>query len=406
VTNDPSTILIATTSVCGLSALAFWCGVRALGFSRAAGRDWASANLLFGLGSALTVLRASWPHSLLYGAADTFELLGLACLHAGFLRFMGRSWPLREHVGLVGAGVLGIFAAYALGMPVLRLAIYCGVAAWLLGRTAWVAYRGLPTEFGAAAAAVVTAPIALASSLEALRGLSGLFIGADAANALEPTLFNALLLWAAFAIALMLNFAIAGFAGARQVAQIRALTLKDTLTGTLNRGALERLLHRELRARRRHGMALSLVYIDLDHFKALNDRFGHAAGDAALCHAASVLVGSCRDGDSVARVGGEEFCVLLPFTELDGACLMAQRMRGTLEATPLVLDQQTLVLTASFGVACSDSVDETGADLLQRADKAMYEAKQSGRNNVCAALPTMTASPVGASDDRRAHLDR
>ncbi len=392
--NDPSTLLLATACVCGVSALAFWCGVRALGFSRAAGLDWASANLLFGLGSALTVVRAGWPHPLLYGLADAFELLGLACLHAGFSRFMGRSWPLREHVVMVGAGVVGVFAAYLLAMPLARLAIYCSVAAWLLARTAWLAYRGLPKEFGATAAAVVTAPIALASALQVLRGLVGLLIGNEVTSALEPIRFNTLLLWAAFAIALMLNFAIAGFAGARQVAQIRALTLKDPLTGTLNRSAFERLLNRELRAKHRHGLALSVVYLDLDLFKALNDRLGHAAGDIALRHAASVLASSCRDGDSVARVGGEEFCVLLPFTGLDGACLMAQRMRGKLETTPLTLDKQSAVLTASFGVACSESDGETGADLLQRADKAMYEAKRSGRNCVCAA-PSLGQEAAG-----------
>src|SRR6185295_14845150 len=103
-------------------------------FSRAAGRDWALANLLFGLGSLLTVARAGWPAPALFGLADSFELLGFACLHAGFRRFSGEPWPLLEHAAVVGAGVLGVFAAYALQMPVLRLAIYCAAAAWLLAR--------------------------------------------------------------------------------------------------------------------------------------------------------------------------------------------------------------------------------------------------------------------------------
>jgi diguanylate cyclase (GGDEF)-like protein len=384
--SDPSTLLQATTCVCGVSALAIWSGVRFLGFNREAGRHWAWANLLFGVGSLLTVLRGQWPNPALYAVADSCELMGFACLHAGLRRFLGDPWPVREHAWVVGLSVLGVLAAYLAGMPVLRLSIYCSAAAWLLARAAFTTYRGLREEFGAGPSAVVTAPVAIASLLQVLRGFGGLVgDGGAFANPLAPTPFNVMLMWAAFSIVLLLNFAVAGFAGARQMARIRELTLRDSLTDVMNRRALETLLRRELANWRRRGVPLAVVYLDLDHFKALNDRYGHAAGDAALRHVSAVIGEACREGDTLARIGGEEFCVLLPHTEMEGACLMAERMRSKLEATPFSWENNTLTVTASFGVATALMPDDDSTAILHRADEAMYQAKRSGRNSVFAA---------------------
>lgn len=397
--SDPSTLLQATAAVCGVWAMAFWCGVRAFGFSRDAGRDWALANAFFAAGSLLTVLRASAQNPLLFGVADGLELFGFACLLAGFQRSRGRAWPCAESFGLVGLTTAAMLLSYVLELQVLRLAIYCGSAAWLLGHAAWVAHGALRDEFGATASALVAAPMALASALQMVRGGFGLVLDHEVTNCLQPFTFNVLLLWAAFAIALLLNVAIAGFAGARQFAQIRAMNLQDPLTGALNRRAFEKALHRELKAQHRHGMQLSLVYLDLDHFKALNDRLGHAAGDEALRRTADVLAASCREGDLLARMGGEEFCVLLPFTGIEGACLMAERMRGMVEAMTLSWEHEAVPLRASFGVSCSESAGTTAAQLLAEADKAMYEAKKSGRNCVCVASVREGRVPVPAVDE-------
>ncbi|MBC7992313.1 MAG: GGDEF domain-containing protein [Rhizobacter sp.] len=383
--SDTSTLLQATTCVCGFSALAIWCGVRLLGFNREAGYAWAWANVLFGLGSLLTVTRGPWPNLWMYMAADSLEVLGFAWLHAGLLRFLGASWPRREYALVIGFTLTGVLCAYLLGQPVLRLAFYCAGAAWLLGRSAWTTYTGLREEFGVTPSVIVAAPMALASLLQLLRGSGGILNGATFGDGLLPTPFNVVLVWAALSIALMLNFAVAGFAGARQMAFIRELTLRDALTGVMNRRAMEKLLRRELADWRRRAEPFSLVYFDLDRFKVLNDKYGHAAGDQALRHVVTAMDSACREGDTLARLGGEEFCVLLPHTGLEGARLMAERMRSKLEAAPFAWDKDVLTVTASFGVAAAASTDDTVAEILRRADEAMYEAKRSGRNCVIAA---------------------
>jgi diguanylate cyclase (GGDEF)-like protein len=385
--SDPSTLVQVSFAIALMAALAYWIGVRALGFHPAAGRDWAGANLFFAASMLALMLRGTWPNVLLYAAGDSAALAGFALLRAGFERLLGRASSLREHVGVVIGAALIMVIAYALGWPLLRLAVNCAAAAWLLGRGGWTASQGLRGEFGTRAALLVAGPLLLASAMQVLRLLGGVFSphGTQTTNLLLPTGFNVMLLWTAMLIALALNFATAAFAGARQLARIRALTLRDPLTGLFNRRALDALLQREVTQRQRHGLPLSVVFFDLDRFKALNDRLGHAAGDAALRHAAQTIAGACRDGDTVARIGGEEFCVLLPYTDAIGGTLMAERMRGTLEAATFRWGAELLHVTASFGVASAEAGNEDAAHLLARADHAMYAAKSSGRNCVVAA---------------------
>lgn len=165
--------------------------------------------------------------------------------------------------------------------------------------------------------------------------------------------------------------------------------LFDRLTGLVNRHEFERVLQRRLAETQRTRQPLSLVMVDLDHFKQVNDTFGHDGGDQALTHVAHCLHDTCRAMDLAVRDGGEEFVVLLPNTTSAEAVEIAERIRHTLEQTPLTLkDGRSLHLTASLGVATepgSDSpLDELADDLRQRADKALYRAKDGGRNRVCA----------------------
>jgi diguanylate cyclase (GGDEF)-like protein len=122
--------------------------------------------------------------------------------------------------------------------------------------------------------------------------------------------------------------------------------------------------------------------IDLDHFKQLNDSLGHAAGDAALLRAVQALSTCVRDVDRFGRLGGEEFCVLLPLTGLAGAALVAERMRHNLEAISFEWQGRSWSLTGSFGIAEAQPDDVSADAVLLRADKGMYRAKAQGRNAV------------------------
>lgn len=156
----------------------------------------------------------------------------------------------------------------------------------------------------------------------------------------------------------------------------------DYLTGIYNRGAIEDMGARQISAAVRHGLPLALMVVDIDHFKRVNDDFGHAAGDKALAAVVRMIQGFLRAEDLVGRLGGEEFVVLMPDTDAVQARHAAERMRAAVEAAPLSFFGVERVLTVSIGVAEYRAEDEGFARLLQRADRALYSAKHAGRNRV------------------------
>lgn len=163
---------------------------------------------------------------------------------------------------------------------------------------------------------------------------------------------------------------------------VRALTLTDELTGLHNRRFFDRELKRETERARRFGRSLALVLLDVDHFKAYNDTFGHRAGDDALRYVAVHLTEAVpRRLDAVARYGGEEFVVLLAETDAEGARLVAERIRASLEGS----DQFRCRLTISAGIAATQGEGCEAEALIERADEALYQAKGAGRNRVCVA---------------------
>ena len=162
------------------------------------------------------------------------------------------------------------------------------------------------------------------------------------------------------------------------------MSMTDALTGLLNRYGLHRALQRELSEARRYGRPLSCLLIDIDFFKAVNDTYGHAAGDAALQQAARVIADSVRGSDVVCRYGGEEFLILAPETGLEGARALAEKIRQAFPSRLFGDAGRVFPLTLSAGVA-QLSTDESGNDMIARADEALYHAKQSGRDRVEAA---------------------
>jgi len=161
----------------------------------------------------------------------------------------------------------------------------------------------------------------------------------------------------------------------------------DALTEVYNRRYLMTELSAELERSRREEAPVSLIMCDIDKFKAVNDRFGHQTGDAVLKQFAGILVGCCRPNiDWVARYGGEEFVIVLPSTPLEGADVLAQRMRLAVESTPIEGDRYSLAITASFGAAAVyrawPSPVQAAESLLERADACLYESKRQGRNQV------------------------
>lgn len=184
-------------------------------------------------------------------------------------------------------------------------------------------------------------------------------------------------------------------ANLRTLAMAEAQAATDALTGLSNARALQDSLKRLVAHSQRTGEPLAAVAFDLDHFKEINDRYGHEAGNDVLASIGETLQASLRGSEDFGgRAGGEEFLALLPNTDREGALAYAERLRGVIAAiTVPVVERQ---ITASFGVAVMPDDAVTDKDLLRRADRALYSAKRNGRNRVESAQETLPSSPNGA----------
>lgn len=186
--------------------------------------------------------------------------------------------------------------------------------------------------------------------------------------------------------AILLALALAYQMRLHQQARQRSENLSrlDPLTGSYNRRGFLDLAEPSWSTAERSRRPLTLIILDIDHFKQVNDQHGHATGDRVLIEIAHLLAKACRTGDILSRWGGEEFLLLLPETDLEQARVFAERVRQSIEARRLSITQGTIGVTASFGIVESDR-HASLYELINEADERLYEAKQSGRNRVCSA---------------------
>ncbi len=220
---------------------------------------------------------------------------------------------------------------------------------------------------GVAAERTFCLPLSAAGSVEGVLILETPLcgsIGRDQAQALESALGH---------LALSLKNACA-------LEELRRHADYDALTGMYCRRHLDRRLGEEMDRFKRYGRPFSLVLMDIDHFKRVNDTRGHHAGDRVLREAAEIVRAALRTSDYCARYGGEEFCIILPDTDASGALIQAERLRKAMAGYTFLEDSTPLRLTASFGIASARRTEADAMLLLCEADSAMYQAKNSGRN--------------------------
>lgn len=157
----------------------------------------------------------------------------------------------------------------------------------------------------------------------------------------------------------------------------------DVLTGLLNRTAIFDILHKQIQRAKRGGYGIAIIMIDIDHFKNINDTYGHLAGDAVLCEIANRLTQSARAHEYIGRYGGEEFLAIISPYDQDGAIKAAERLRNAVACKPIQADHSLIPVTISLGIAIDSLPDALDTNLLLRsADKALYSAKHKGRNRV------------------------
>ena len=167
------------------------------------------------------------------------------------------------------------------------------------------------------------------------------------------------------------------------VERYQELIIKDDQTESYNRRYFDRFLSEEVYRAHRYSTPLSLIFLDMDNLKEINNRFGHSMGSKALREVSRRLVGEIRGSDKVFRYGGDEFCIVLPETDLQGACELSERLRTSLQGrTFLVADTPGMILTASFGIAAYPDHARTSLGLIKCADKAMQKIKLAGKNSI------------------------
>lgn len=166
--------------------------------------------------------------------------------------------------------------------------------------------------------------------------------------------------------------------------QLHHMATHDTLTGVMNARAYYAACDQMIHLAKRNNTPYAVLFVDLDHFKRINDTLGHAAGDVVLKSVAQTLAAKIRQSDAVGRIGGEEFSVFLPNTDLAGALKLAEAIRLAIENLMPLIGGEAIKITASIGVARNQHSDQTMLEIQQQADQAMYEAKAQGRNRVSA----------------------
>ena len=187
--------------------------------------------------------------------------------------------------------------------------------------------------------------------------------------------------------------------------RLLALATTDPLTGARNRRAGECKLKDAFRHWRRYGRGFAVLMLDCDHFKAVNDRWGHDAGDAVLRGLVRICITSLRDTDVVMRWGGEEFLLLLAETDCDTAVVVAERLRLSIGTAPVVHDGQVINVTVSIGVAVIEEADAGPDGAIRRADRAVYRAKRGGRNRVVAHREVEAAAETECPHTECPHTD-
>jgi diguanylate cyclase (GGDEF)-like protein len=379
---DTPTVAIVTVLVvcleCGILC-ALWTihrGMRGIGL-------WAGGALVISVGVLGVFLHSGTLPSLALVAANSAIIAGYVLTWWGVEAFFERPLPYRTGILIVTIAAMAQVYFTVIGDSRIRIIVLLASFALMSALRAYSMVRDVKagTRFSQylSAGCISTHAayfIALATAVWTLPPIS------------RPLAEVPISGWL-FLIPMLLSIAVV-FAAVLLVNQTIASRLQETarhdpLTDALTRRAVEELAEDELARSKRHGLPLSLLLLDIDHFKLVNDQYGHAAGDAALRQFAMAVRRCLRREDVFGRLGGEEFCALLPNTAVGGATQLAERIRQSISNLAVDAGGHRLSLKVSIGVAALGQNSDSWHDLVNRADRAMYAAKREGRNRVMVA---------------------
>ena len=360
-----------------------------LGLARRPARHWAAATWLVALGMSLILLRGQASPWLTAVGANVANIASFIFLRRGIQVFARRPPTDPEHLLVLGLGGAGLAATVVWGHDLMPVVVVTGATiGWTLLRSAGEVRRGFGIEFGRGTALWCALPVAFVGGLFVVRGLAAPFASPALAGPLNmPGSGNTAIVFASLALGLVLHATLIAMVVLRLVRRLQHQSDHDDLTGLLSRRAMQLLLQAEMQRQRRYGTGCAMLSVDIDHFKQINDRYGHAVGDAVLVRVAQTLQSTAREVDRVARMGGEEFCVLLPGGDSAGADRAAQRLLAAVRALVHPETGGALTVSVSIGVVVVDAPPELLPALLRRLDQALYAAKAAGRDRCVHAGP-------------------
>lgn len=345
-------------------------------------RWWILATVAHPLGFLLITMRgliSDWWTSVL---ANTLIAMSFAAFAIALRTFNGSPQRRERLYSLIAAtSLLATYYTYVDNNLALRIGTISVVFALLLGSSARAIYRrGQPLN---AIAHITGGLFALGTAVMAYRGAVYLFLPQmipDSVFVVTPLQILAYALGGLLPVVSTIGFLLMCTEFNQQ--ELAKAARLDYLTGICNRRAIEDLASRSIASARRHGVPLAMMIVDVDHFKRINDEFGHEGGDEALVETVRRIRDSLRAEDLVGRLGGEEFVTVMPNTDGIAALAAAERMRCAFSGEPMRIGSGEVTITVSVGVAVLDAQDQQYSHLLRRADRSMYAAKSAGRNKV------------------------
>jgi len=381
---DTNTLLVAIACASLFSA-ALLIGIYRLNPGEPAIIAWAIGNTLIGLGSVLNSMHGSLDSTLTLILPNFVLTLGNVLLVTGLMRFVGS--PQRSGLLAILIAIefcIHCYFVYAQPLLWVRL-LNTSIFMTLLAIWPLVVLRRLSASDSTYSVAIPF--LLLGFALECVAYVLWMIYALRAmpvepyVNSQSPTASVALLQILCTSFILNISFVLLVMERIHRLLRHRAAV--DDLTGVFNRRAFHQIADVELARADRSHVWPALLVLDLDHFKQINDCYGHHAGDEVLRRFGALIKSCTRAGDIVARMGGEEFAALLPTTDLDRASSVAERIRATLEQEAFCVDQRQFRVTTSIGLSIIRPEDTLHSAFV-RADHALYEAKEQGRNRVIA----------------------
>ncbi|WP_394132921.1 diguanylate cyclase [Shewanella maritima] len=342
------------------------------------------ANIAIVIGFLLYTQRTADVSYLSWFIADMALLIGFMLVRWGGQHlFKMPHTTLRDSTVLITSALLMLLVPPQITYAIFTVLIMNAVSVYIFALITKDNYLAFRKGLSAPYAALVSIPVSLVAILFIVRSIA-LILYPEKIELLAAadSLHRPEIMWAYIILLLLVNIILFGNAITRLVYKIKGLANKDQLTGLWNRHALMNKLTEVDNLWLRDKRQYSILILDLDFFKAINDNYGHLVGDKALIHTAKILKNTLRNVDFICRYGGEEFLVILPSTNERQSMIVAEKLQVAINKLPLKYKQSNIEVTASIGCA-SSQIGLSVEQLLKLADDAMYQAKEQGRNTIC-----------------------